>query len=158
MSKYDCRRKGPRLGDAGGTRGSGEPFWIKDISGFFKGSYPRDPEKVVVVDDNIVYYVNHLRNVVPVRAFQGDPNDDELKTLAAFLKLLAGVEDVREDIKKRCDLLAHVGSDVRPETSSSEENEEVGPEHMVQVMEASKNSSRFTPPKKRKKRASLLRL
>lgn len=130
VSKYEYRkkRKRPRSAGYAHQRWLEESILVKDIRGFFIGpaSKRRRPERVVVVDDNILFFLNHLCNVVPIRRFQGDAADDELTELTDFLMSLTRVEDVREEERKRFDLLAYVGSHGWSDCSSSEEQEEGG--------------------------------
>lgn len=82
----------------------GDPVMVKDIRGLFECDHPRLEKTVVCVDDTITYFIRNLSNVVPIRPFHDDANDSELKKLASILLALADVDDVDEDIKKRCNL------------------------------------------------------
>lgn len=82
---------------------------VKDISGIFKGDHPRRPERVVCMDDDVSYFVKNLEHVVSVRSFHGDAGDKELEELGAFLMSITDAYDVRDEIRKRCNLPAHVG-------------------------------------------------
>lgn len=62
------------------------------------------------VDDILRNFIKNLNNVVLIRPFVGDAEDTELKKLSEVLKSLAKVKDVREEIKERYNLLAHVAS------------------------------------------------
>lgn len=114
VSFYNIRRKRSRgLSEKAGVAA------VKNISGFFEGDHPRHQERVVCVDDRASSFVKHLRNVVSVHPFFGDVNDKEIEELSKFLMHLTNVADVREEIKKRCNLPAHVGSKSRYRTSSA---------------------------------------
>lgn len=108
LSLYNTKKKRNRT--------NGQDLWgmegvarVKNISGFFAGKHPRRPETVVCVDDKVECFVKHLRNVVSVPPFLGEKHDRDLQELSTFLLELTSTTDVREEIAKRCDLLAHVG-------------------------------------------------
>lgn len=119
LSRYDAR-KGKRRGkiEFGGLTS------IKDISAFFSGPHARQQKQVVCVDSRVSNFVNNLRNVAPIRLFKGDADDVELSELYWFLRALTEEADVREGIRKRCDLLAHVGSQSRYHTPTSSDDED----------------------------------
>eukprot|EP00884_Botryococcus_braunii_P002425 jgi/Botrbrau1/12183/Bobra.0186s0090.2 len=81
---------------------------IKDVGGFFEGSYPRSEKRVVIVDDVIAFFVKQLANVVPIAPFLGDSGDRELDVLLEFLKSLVRLDDVRLGIKNRFNLQRHL--------------------------------------------------
>ena len=59
-----------------------------------------DLAHVVVVDDSPEKHTRNYGNLVQVTPFMGDPNDDELLHLAAYLAQLAATSDVR-GVEKR---------------------------------------------------------
>lgn len=106
MSKYMLSRKRRR----GVPEDEITLMLAKNIKGFFRGRHPRHRKRLVCVDDQIPYFVLNLGNVLPIREFRGDANDSQLMELCKFLISLVEAKDVREEIRKRCDLLAHVGA------------------------------------------------
>lgn len=83
---------------------------VKNIIGFFKGPHPRHPERLVCVDDQFMYHAYNLGNLVPIRAFEGDADDGHLMEICSFLMSLIEARDVRDEIRKRCNLPADVGA------------------------------------------------
>lgn len=79
---------------------------VKNIEDFFEGHHPRSEKRLVCVDDMLTNFLPNLSNMVPISPYLGDPDDRELLEVADFLKALVGVEDVREEIKKRYNFLA----------------------------------------------------
>lgn len=59
-----------------------------------------DLARVLVVDDSPEKHTRNYGNLVQMAAFMGDPNDDELLHLAAYLTQLAALPDVRS-VEKR---------------------------------------------------------
>lgn len=82
---------------------------VKNITGFFSGPHPRRRQRVVCVDDQVGCFVYNLRNLVPIRKYDGDAEDDELLELRTFLVSTVKARDARDEISKRCDLLADLG-------------------------------------------------
>lgn len=117
MSKYMQLRENP-CGLLLGFE-EAELMLVKNINGFFSGPHQRPQERVVCVDDRIYYFIYNLGNVVPIRAFYGDANDYELTQLRAFLLSHLEASDIREEIKKRYDLSAHVQLDGKDQHWSS---------------------------------------
>lgn len=77
---------------------SGERHWHKDLKKVKRLGY--DLEQVIVVDDSALSYARHYGNLVQVRPFRGDPEDDELLALIDYLAFLASVPSVRS-LEKR---------------------------------------------------------
>lgn len=57
-------------------------------------------ESIIVVDDTPSKHCRNFGNLVTVKEFNGDQNDNELKLLAAYLKKLSTVPNVR-NVEKR---------------------------------------------------------
>jgi TFIIF-interacting CTD phosphatase-like protein len=57
-------------------------------------------ESIIVVDDTATNYARNYGNLVIVREYSGDRNDDELLHLASYLKHLASAPNVRT-VEKR---------------------------------------------------------
>lgn len=78
------------------------------------------------MDSELTFFVNDLKNLVPICPFTGDANDNELQGLGNFLLSLSRAADVREEITKRCDLRAQVGpQDMDYPSSTEDEPQEV---------------------------------
>jgi len=71
---------------------------VKDLKKVFRRGFPR--ERVLMVDDTPRKLERHYGNLVTVREFLGEPEDDELPHLTQFLLSFAEVPDVRR-IEKR---------------------------------------------------------
>lgn len=69
-------------------------FFIKDLR-----IIDRDLKNIVIVDDLVQSFGFQIDNGIPIRAFKGDSEDDELVHLAKYLKTLAAVDDVRVENK-----------------------------------------------------------
>jgi RNA polymerase II subunit A small phosphatase-like protein len=80
------------------NRDTDERYWIKDLKKLKRHGYPL--ERVVVVDDSAEKLQRNYGNLVRVRPYTGQSEDDELMPLLEFLKRLVIVPDVRK-IEKR---------------------------------------------------------
>eukprot|EP00884_Botryococcus_braunii_P018177 jgi/Botrbrau1/5042/Bobra.37_1s0008.1 len=82
-----------------------EEYVVKDISGIFDGEQPRLPATVIIVDDKVENFCNHLDNVVPIIPFTGnDPSDKELEWLLSVLQDLKDAADVCVELRKKFNL------------------------------------------------------
>ncbi|MCA9690888.1 MAG: HAD family hydrolase [Myxococcales bacterium] len=75
-----------------------EPEWLKDLRKLRRRGFDR--RKVIFVDDTPRKLARSYGNLVTVREYVGDLDDDELPALAEYLQRLGDVEDVRP-IEKR---------------------------------------------------------
>lgn len=73
-------------------------IWIKDLKKVKKMGYSL--ERVLMVDDSPAKLTRQYGNLVRVKPFIGDPEDDELRWLSLFLIELAGIDNVRQ-VEKR---------------------------------------------------------
>ncbi len=69
------------------------PHWIKNLKKVKRLGY--DLERVIMVDDNPEKLAFQYGNLVRVRPYFGDPEDDELPWLSRYLSQLAAVDNVR---------------------------------------------------------------
>lgn len=72
--------------------------WLKNLAKVKRHNYPL--ENVIMVDDTPAKLTKNYGNLVPVKSFEGNPNDNELLFLPKFLERLSSVENVRK-IEKR---------------------------------------------------------
>jgi RNA polymerase II subunit A small phosphatase-like protein len=77
---------------------TGEYGAVKNLRKLKAKGYPL--ESIIAVDDTPAKYAKNYGNLVCVREFVGDPKDDELPLLAAYLNELAAVPNVRA-VEKR---------------------------------------------------------
>ena len=77
---------------------TGEYTALKNLRKLKARGYPL--ESIIAVDDTPSKYAKHYGNLVTVREFLGDPGDDELPLLAAYLRELAEAPNVRT-VEKR---------------------------------------------------------
>jgi RNA polymerase II subunit A small phosphatase-like protein len=75
-----------------------EHYWRKNLHKVRRKGWPL--ERVIVVDDTPRKWEQSYGNLVRVRAFEGDPADDELPLLLRYLEELRHVPNVRR-IEKR---------------------------------------------------------
>lgn len=75
-----------------------ERTWVKDLKKVKRAGY--DLARVLIVDDTAQKLERNYGNLVPVRAYTGDPEDGELRPLADYLVALAGVADFRKVDKR----------------------------------------------------------
>jgi len=68
-------------------------YWIKDIRKLRRKGYRK--EEILFVDDTPGNFKRSYGNLVTVRGFYGDPADDELELLGAYLDTLGPVPNVR---------------------------------------------------------------
>lgn len=71
--------------------------YIKDLRVIGGG---RHLQNMVLVDNSALSYGYQIDNGIPIVPFYHNYNDNELKNLAEYIKLLADVPDVREVNKK----------------------------------------------------------
>ncbi|KAJ3436849.1 ctd nuclear envelope phosphatase [Anaeramoeba flamelloides] len=70
--------------------------WIKDLSVLFTRF-----DRCVIVDNSPVAFTRNWENGIPIRTWDGDPLDKELKKLLTFLDGLRSLRDVRHILKFR---------------------------------------------------------
>jgi RNA polymerase II subunit A small phosphatase-like protein len=75
-----------------------EEIWLKDLKKIKRKGY--DLDRVIMVDDSPEKLMRNYGNLVVVRPYFGDIEDNELELLGEYLRGLATVENVRE-IDKR---------------------------------------------------------
>ena len=78
---------------------TGEYQTLKNLRKLKRKGYPL--EHIIAVDDTPAKHARSYGNLVAVREFLGDPADTELPLLAAYLKQLATVPNVRVVEKRR---------------------------------------------------------
>ena len=61
----------------------------------------RDIKDLIIVDNAITSFAKHLDNGIYVPSFYGKNDDTALQSLIPFLKSLAGVKDVTEELQQR---------------------------------------------------------
>lgn len=71
--------------------------YVKDLSILLNGRSLKD---MVIVDNKVESYSNHLENGIPIKSFYGEEDDSMLVILEKYLMKLKHKEDVREQIKK----------------------------------------------------------
>nr|KJB66870.1 hypothetical protein B456_010G162000 [Gossypium raimondii] len=77
----------------------GQGRFIKDLS-----KIGRDLKQVVIVDDNPKSYTLQPANAIPIKGFEDDIKDRELKKLMVFFERnLDGFKDMRDAVKKYLD-------------------------------------------------------
>ena len=59
----------------------------------------RDIKDIIIVDNKAVSFALHFTNGIPIRDYEGDKNDYELKMLESYLMSFLDVSDVRTKIK-----------------------------------------------------------
>lgn len=75
-----------------------EQYWVKDLKKIRRIGY--ELKHVIVVDDTAKKHERNYGNLVRVRPFEGQPDDDELLHLAKYLNALVDVDDIRR-VEKR---------------------------------------------------------
>jgi len=70
---------------------------FKCLNFFTKG---RDIRNVVIVDNTVRNYALSLRNGIPIKAFHGDDQDQELVYLAKYMRALSEEKRITEKIEK----------------------------------------------------------
>ena len=73
-------------------------YFVKDLKKVKRQGY--DLSRVLIVDDTPRKVERNYGNAVYVRAFVGDPDDNELPQLARYLRTLSELDDVRS-VEKR---------------------------------------------------------
>lgn len=76
-----------------------DQYWVKDFRKVRKRGYRL--EQVIVVDDTARKHERNYGNLVEVRRWEGDEDDDELLDLREYLGTLATVANVRAVEKRR---------------------------------------------------------
>lgn len=94
------------------TQMGDESCWVKDLRIFNKV----DLKDVVIVDNSILSFANHLDNGIPILPYYDNKNDRELEILTNYLKHLASTIDLRLENKKLMRCFYH-------DTSSASEDE-----------------------------------
>lgn len=59
---------------------------------------------MVIVDNCITSFMEHLKNGIPVPSFYGESDDDTFLHLIPFLKLIADADNLQEELDKRLGL------------------------------------------------------
>lgn len=77
---------------------SRETFWEKKLTKLRRRGY--NLENVIVVDDTPLMWRNSYGNLVRVKPYSGELEDDELEKLIRYLDILKNVENVRK-VEKR---------------------------------------------------------
>jgi RNA polymerase II subunit A small phosphatase-like protein len=75
-----------------------EFYWIKNLQKVKRKGY--DLEQVIVIDDTAQKHEQNYGNLIPVREFTGDPNDNELLLLESYLEKIADTPNFRR-LEKR---------------------------------------------------------
>jgi len=70
--------------------------YVKDLSIISD----RKIEEMIIVDNSIISFAFNLKNGIPIKAFLGEKNDEELLFLVTFLEEIYSFEDVRGHIDK----------------------------------------------------------
>jgi TFIIF-interacting CTD phosphatase-like protein len=55
---------------------------------------------LIIVDNSIISFAFNLANGVPIKAFVGEGNDEELLYMVTFLEEIFSIQDVRGHIEK----------------------------------------------------------
>lgn len=76
----------------------GTSYWLKDLKKVVKLGYGL--ERILVVDDSPEKLRRNYGNHIAVAPYEGDPADDELPALVAYLQTLRDAADVRA-VEKR---------------------------------------------------------
>ena len=77
---------------------SKETFWEKKLTKVRRRGY--NLENIIVVDDTPQKWRNSYGNLVRVKPYLGEPDDNELEKLIRYLDILKNVENVRK-VEKR---------------------------------------------------------
>ena len=77
-------------------------FYSKDLKSFGKDVF--DPERTILVDNNILSFVMQPNNGVHIKDFYDSPDDAELSKVLELISYLVFVPDVREPLKKIYDI------------------------------------------------------
>jgi CTD small phosphatase-like protein 2 len=59
----------------------------------------RDMKDIVIVDNSIVSFAFQLSNGVPISAFVGQPNDEELLFMVTLLEEIYSFDDIRPQLE-----------------------------------------------------------
>ena len=68
--------------------------YVKDLSIISD----RDLRDIIIVDNSIISFAFHMSNGIPIKAFLGNKNDEELLFMVTFLEELFSHTDVRKHI------------------------------------------------------------
>ena len=60
----------------------------------------RNIKDIIMISDTYGRTIKHLRNIIPIKSFQGNKKDYSLVALVRYLKGLARVKDVRERVQQ----------------------------------------------------------
>ena len=71
-------------------------MYVKDLSII----EDRDLRELIIVDNSIISFAFNLSNGVPIKAFVGEGNDEELLYMVTFLEEIYAFTDVRAHIEK----------------------------------------------------------
>lgn len=77
---------------------SGQNYWEKKLTKLRRKG--RNLKNVIVVDDNLQMWCSSYGNLVRVKPYLGETEDDELEKLMRYLEILKTVENVRK-VEKR---------------------------------------------------------
>jgi RNA polymerase II subunit A small phosphatase-like protein len=75
-----------------------EFYWIKNLQKVKRKGY--DLEQIIIVDDTAQKHEQNYGNLISVKEFAGDPNDNELLLLENYLEKIAGAPNIRR-LEKR---------------------------------------------------------
>lgn len=70
--------------------------YVKDLSIIAD----RNIKDIILVDNSIISFAFNLSNGIPIKAFLGEDNDEELLYMVTFLEEIFGKDDVRPHIDK----------------------------------------------------------
>lgn len=73
-------------------------FWAKDLRHLTGPGSGRDLKDIIVVDNLISNFIYHTQYCVPIKDFNGDEHDQELRALTQYLISLKEVERIPEQI------------------------------------------------------------
>ena len=71
-------------------------MYVKDLSVIAD----RNLKDMMLVDNSIISFAFNLDNGIPIKAFLGDQNDEELLFMVTYLEEIFEVPDVRPHINK----------------------------------------------------------
>lgn len=69
--------------------------YVKDLSIIAD----RNIQEMVIVDNSIISFAFDLSSGIPIKAFVGESNDDELLYMVTYLEQLFGAKDVRKSLE-----------------------------------------------------------
>jgi TFIIF-interacting CTD phosphatase-like protein len=59
----------------------------------------RDIKDIIIVDNKALSFAIHFTNGIPIKDYEGDKSDTELKSITPYLMALYRTQDVRSKIK-----------------------------------------------------------